>query len=135
MPQCPTTHDMWESKPISCNYICFDAVLIIVLPTLTAVSFTQSNWLAFSIFCSIITVHIVIGFYRYRLRKEIHWHMCELVAISMGIGLCVAAFTCACHVWYTVLLAASGIFVMVGHVGGLCCQNRPLYWDFQSTVH
>jgi len=130
----PTTIKVWESKPISCNYICFDAALLVILPSLAAVSYVQSDALAFSIFCFIISVHIAIGFYRYHLRKEIQWHLCEIVAISMGTGLCVAAFTHTGQIWYTVLLAAVGIFIVVGHVGGLCCPNRPLYWDCRTET-
>ena len=131
MSQCPTTHTMWESKSISFNYVCFDVALLFILPSLAAISYTQSNWLALSIFCAIILIHVVIAFYRYHLRKEIKWHMCELVAISMGMGLCVGAFTTTDRLWYTILLATTGIFLIVGHVGGLCCPDRPLYWDCQ----
>lgn len=42
----PTTIKVWESKPISCNYICFDAALLVILPSLSR-TYNPTRWLHF----------------------------------------------------------------------------------------
>jgi len=143
----PTTYIVQDATTdnivrIGCDYILFDAALLVILPTLAGISYSQSDMIAFSIFCLLIFVHIIIAFCRYCLKKEIKWNKCEIVAILMGLGLCGLglcglglcglAFT-RTDLWYTFLLVAVGFFMIAGHVGGLCCPDRPLYYCLRHT--
>lgn len=112
----------------------FDLFLLVTLPCLWYYALFVNDFVGVCIISVIITIHVMIAFYRYCRHEEIQWSTWhEVVAILMGVVIGASAMYHGDKLYKAVMII-TGSVIVYGHVRKLLKPDLPYYYGENPKI-